>query len=293
MRRTIRVENTSRLCWLVVLACCGGETPAPAAAPIVGGSLPASQEANAAMSSAGSPADVVVTMRATAKIMPLMAASATAPTTMPATSNSATAGAGGDVNAGAGSMSTAGTRGALVAGGGGASGFADGMGAGAPYAVGAGSGAGAGMGAPAPAGGAGGLSPESMAASSDPGGPPPSITGSANFVTTGTDVTFSMTVKGCRPGRAYPVHIYEGTSCENAMTQGGHWDMTRGDGIPNMLCAVGRQGMLLLVRDSTVDLSNAWSIGDGRASDIVGHPLVIHDGDDPSLRIACGVITKN
>lgn len=132
-----------------------------------------------------------------------------------------------------------------------------------------------------------------MAASADPDGPPASITGSASFVTTGTDVTFSMMVNGCRAGRAYPVHIYDGTSCENAMTQGGHWDLTRGDGIPNLVCATGRHGMLLLVRESALDMSVAWSIGDGAASDIVGHTLVIHDGDDPSVRIACGVITKN
>ena len=127
----------------------------------------------------------------------------------------------------------------------------------------------------------------------DGGGPPASITGSASFVTSGADVVLSLMLRGCRAGRAYPVHIYDGTSCANAITQGGHWDLTRGDGIPNVMCATGRQGMLQLVRDSMLDISVAWSIGDGRPSDIVGHTFVVHDGDDPSLRIACGVITKN
>lgn len=293
MRRAIRIENTSRLCWFV-LACCGSEVRAPSETPIIGGSLPASQAANAPanapMSSVGGPAEVVV-MRATAKITPLMPAQAMA-VTMPATTISAGAGAGGRT-------SSAGAGGKVAVGSGGSSAFADGMGAGRPYAAGGGGTAGssagavAGMGAFAPAGGAGGLSSGSMAPSTDPGGPPANIMGSASFVTTGTDVTFSMMVNGCRAGRAYPVHIYDGASCENAMTQGGQWDATRGDGIPNLVCAIGRQGMLLLVRDGTIDTSAAWSIGDGVATDIVGHTLVIHDGDDPSVRIACGVITKN
>jgi hypothetical protein len=75
------------------------------------------------------------------------------------------------------------------------------------------------------------------------------------------------------------------------MTQGGHWDMTRGEGIPNIKCG-GRQGATTLMRAKT-DATTAWSVGDMSATDVVGRTVVIHDADDPMIRIACGVIAKN
>ena len=47
--------------------------------------------------------------------------------------------------------------------------------------------------------------------------------GMATFSKTRSGVDLSIMVTGCTDGKSYPVHIHEGTSCDNAMTQGGHW----------------------------------------------------------------------
>jgi Cu/Zn superoxide dismutase len=120
---------------------------------------------------------------------------------------------------------------------------------------------------------------------------PASIMGSASFVSNPNGVSMTVMVSGCQSGKEYPIHLHQGSSCESDMTQGGHWDMTRGEGIPNIRCG-GRQGATMVMRAKT-DASTAWSIGDASASDVVGHTVVIHDADDPTLRIACGVIAKN
>jgi Cu/Zn superoxide dismutase len=115
--------------------------------------------------------------------------------------------------------------------------------------------------------------------------------GSANFASNANGVNLTVMVSGCQSGKEYPIHLHQGSSCESAMTQGPHWDMTRGEGIPNIRCG-GRQGATTVARAKT-DASLAWSVGDGSESDVVGRTVVIHDADDPTIRIACGVIAKN
>jgi Cu/Zn superoxide dismutase len=115
--------------------------------------------------------------------------------------------------------------------------------------------------------------------------------GSANFASGANGVNLSVMISGCQSDKEYPIHIHQGTSCESAMTQGAHWDTTRGEGIPNVKCGE-RQGATSVSRPST-DATLAWSVGDGTATDVVGHVVVIHDADEPTQRIACGVITKN
>jgi len=115
--------------------------------------------------------------------------------------------------------------------------------------------------------------------------------GTASFASNANGVNLTVMVSGCQSGKEYPIHLHQGSSCESAMTQGGHWDMTRGEGIPNIKCG-GRQGATTVMRPKT-DASTAWSVGDGTATDVVGRTVVIHDADDPNLRIACGVIAQN
>jgi hypothetical protein len=67
--------------------------------------------------------------------------------------------------------------------------------------------------------------------------------------------------------------------------------MTRGEGIPNIKCG-GRAGASMVARAYT-DTTTAWSVGDGSATDVVGHVVVVHDADDPTQRIACGAVVKN
>jgi hypothetical protein len=106
--------------------------------------------------------------------------------------------------------------------------------------------------------------------------------------TAADSVTVTLTLDGCISGKAYPVHIHTGSACTDATTQGGHWDMTRGEGIPNITCN-GTSGTTTYNRAAT-DATLKWSVGDGSATDVIGHTIVIHDPDNPMTRIACGVI---
>jgi hypothetical protein len=104
-------------------------------------------------------------------------------------------------------------------------------------------------------------------------------------------VDLNVMVTGCVAGKSYPIHIHEGTSCDNAMTQKGHWGPMRGEMIPNIMCGTGSVGSTSTGRDmSNPELT--WSLGDMTESDVIGHVLVIHDADDPNVRIACGKVTK-
>jgi hypothetical protein len=107
--------------------------------------------------------------------------------------------------------------------------------------------------------------------------------------TAADSVTVSITLNGCVSGKAYPVHIHTGSACTDATTQGGHWDMTRGEGIPNITCS-GTSGTTTYNRAAT-DATLKWSVGDGSATDVIGHTIVVHDPDNNMTRVACGVIT--
>jgi hypothetical protein len=121
--------------------------------------------------------------------------------------------------------------------------------------------------------------------------------GTATFTQTGSDVKVDvMLTAGCPMGGA-PVHIHQGTSCTDAMTQGGHWDTTppapgRGEGIPNITC-MGATGTTTATRMPT-DPALAWTVGGPMTTNVVGHVIVVHqlstDGGTPP-RIGCGVIT--
>jgi len=120
------------------------------------------------------------------------------------------------------------------------------------------------------------------------------VTGTGMFVqgaadTAADSVTVTITLTGCVTGKAYPVHIHTGSACTDTTTQGGHWDMTRGEGIPNIMCT-GTTGTTTLNRPAT-DATLKWSVGDGSATDVIGHTIVVHDPDVPMTRIACGTIT--
>jgi len=117
-----------------------------------------------------------------------------------------------------------------------------------------------------------------------------SISGSATFTIPGSgNIRMLVSITGCTTGKQYPIHIHEGGSCENAMTQGGHWDIPRGEAIPNVSCVNG-VGTLTYTR-TNADAKTAWSIHNP-ANNLVGHTVVLHDPDDGTVRVACGVITR-
>ena len=116
------------------------------------------------------------------------------------------------------------------------------------------------------------------------------VTGTGTFTQSGTDVLLSFTLNNCTAGKSYNIHIHQGSDCTDTTTQGGHWDMTRGEGIPNIMCN-GTTGTTTYNRVAT-DATLKWSVGDASATDVIGHTIVVHDPDMPMTRIACGTITS-
>jgi hypothetical protein len=191
--------------------------------------------------------------------------------------------------AGMGGLGGAGAGGAGAGGGsGGAAGTAGAAGAsgiGGSAGVGGASGAGAG-GSDAGAGGSGGASggnamlpTSAIAVLSGQGGE--TVTGSAMFTQSGMDVALVITLAECTDG-VFPVHIHDGTSCE---APGEHWEMTRGEGIPAIVCDSGN-GIQTHTRMAGV-AETKWSIATSAADDIIGKVVVVHGSSAP---IACGVI---
>lgn len=119
------------------------------------------------------------------------------------------------------------------------------------------------------------------------------VTGTATFMegvadTAPDSVTVTVTLDNCVNGKSYPTHIHTGSACTDATTQGGHWDMTRGEGIPNIVCN-GTTGTTTYNRDAS-DASLAWSVGGNARTNVIGHTIVVHDPDMTMTRIACGPI---
>jgi hypothetical protein len=142
--------------------------------------------------------------------------------------------------------------------------------------AGAGGVGGAGVGG-AGAGGASGMSSTALA------GPQGSVT----FTNLGATVEVSIAITQCQNGKSYPIHIHAGTSCADEMSQGGHWDPPRGEGIPDVVC-MNAIGMVLTQRDASD--AKPWTVGGSEATNVIGHVVVLHDPDMPMKRIACGEI---
>jgi Cu/Zn superoxide dismutase len=120
------------------------------------------------------------------------------------------------------------------------------------------------------------------------------VTGSATFTkATGTDVAVTVALANCVPGKMYPVHIHEGTSCADAMAQGDHWGPARGEGIPLVSCGATMTGTSTLTRPA-IPANLAWTIGGDVMTNVVGHAFVVHAPDVPMMppRIGCGIITQ-
>lgn len=113
------------------------------------------------------------------------------------------------------------------------------------------------------------------------------IMGTVTFTQRGSEVEVVYAITDC-PDGSHTTHIHQGDSCESRGSQGMHWDSARGEGIPNLDCA-GGTGTLTYTRDMS-DMDLAWTIGAPAASDLLGHPVIIHGAVDAGERIGCGVI---
>jgi Cu/Zn superoxide dismutase len=113
------------------------------------------------------------------------------------------------------------------------------------------------------------------------------IQGTATFTQEGSNVTLVIALTNC-PAGAHEVHIHQGTSCAaQGNAAGNHWGPTRGEGIPDVVCA-GGTGSVTYTRTAE-NASLAWSIGGTPMTNIVGHAMIVH-ATGSTARIACGVI---
>jgi Cu/Zn superoxide dismutase len=113
------------------------------------------------------------------------------------------------------------------------------------------------------------------------------IMGTVTFTQRGTDVEVVYDVTSC-PDGSHPTHIHQGDGCGSRGEQGMHWDVPRGEMIPDVVCSGGNGDLTYTRDDREPDLT--WTIGDSEVSDVVGHPVIIHGSPDADQRIGCGVI---
>jgi len=120
------------------------------------------------------------------------------------------------------------------------------------------------------------------------------ITGTATFTASGSDVTVVVALANCPEG-IHPMLIHAGTSCASEQEQGTHWDPPRGENIGSgtgqIMCMADGTAMLTYTRLGTDP--KPWTIGGPTASDVIGHPFIVHAvGATATARHGCGVITR-
>jgi hypothetical protein len=88
------------------------------------------------------------------------------------------------------------------------------------------------------------------------------------------------------------MHIHAGTGCGSTADQGAHWDPPRGENIgPNggeITCGADMKGTLTYTRLGTD--AKPWTIGGAVATNVIGHPIVVHSNTDATVRQGCGMI---
>jgi Cu/Zn superoxide dismutase len=128
-----------------------------------------------------------------------------------------------------------------------------------------------------------------------PGG---TIEGTVTFEQRGTDVTATYNLTTC-PAGVHATHIHVGPTCAAAdpmLIAGAHWASPRGDGMfgNGMITCTGANTFTGSYTRTAADPAAAWTItGDGSATDIVGHAVVVHGPGGASERFGCGVIMKS
>jgi Cu/Zn superoxide dismutase len=117
------------------------------------------------------------------------------------------------------------------------------------------------------------------------------ITGKVTFTEVANGVQVVYALENCPAGN-HPTHIHQGNGCDSVQAQGMHWDPPRGERINNndtVVCGQDGKGTLTYVRESG-QANLRWTIGPPAASDILGHPVVIHGVNNANQRHGCGII---
>src|ERR1700712_2957233 len=103
------------------------------------------------------------------------------------------------------------------------------------------------------------------------------LTAQARFRQTTEGVDLELQIQDCVGEAAYPFAILEASDCSSASLQAAAWGDGRGQGLPTLQCAgtgVSHSGAGY-TRPS--DKKGPWTVGDGSASDVVGHVLVMRE----------------
>lgn len=128
--------------------------------------------------------------------------------------------------------------------------------------------------------------------------------GTATFTQAGDEVTLVIELQDVLPQGPHGIHIHEVGDCSSpdGTSTGGHWnpygamhgmlgmgESHLGD-LGNVQVERTGEGTLMITTD-------AWTIGTGDDTDVVGRGIILHEGEDnlmpdanPGPRIACGVI---
>jgi Cu-Zn family superoxide dismutase len=135
------------------------------------------------------------------------------------------------------------------------------------------------------------------------------VTGTATFTSSGPGVKLTLTVTGASAGQ-HGVHLHAVGDCsaDDASSAMGHWNPSTMDhGLPAASAHhLGDCGNITVGADGTgkLELTNAWTIGTGEMTDVLGKAVIVHaavdDGTSPTAtgttpgnsgaRQACGVI---
>lgn len=117
------------------------------------------------------------------------------------------------------------------------------------------------------------------------------IEADATFSETSTGVDLQVRMRrGCVPGPRYALLIKQGADCTLGSVRGADWDPPRGEDITTVSCdlAAGGSGRANYTRAKSH--AKPWTIGTPKASNLLGHALVLTDPAGKPL--ACGVITR-
>jgi hypothetical protein len=115
--------------------------------------------------------------------------------------------------------------------------------------------------------------------------------GEVTFSETADGVDAMFQIQDCVRRESYPVAILEGGDCSPESLAGAVWDSPRGEGIPNVVCT-GQWGGGRIFYTRAKGERSSWTIGTPRATDLLGHALVIYDARTGEP-LACGTIERS
>lgn len=118
-----------------------------------------------------------------------------------------------------------------------------------------------------------------------------SIMADAQWSATVEGVDFQIKLFGCEGESAVPLAILQAADCSPESLRGPVWADGYGEGLPSLHCAGTGAGQAGTGYERASSHKAAWSIGDGAASDLVGHALVVRDPASGAV-LACGVIER-